>query len=143
MASLKIGSSTPQPTTLRPTVERPVAALRTEPPSTQALGSRDEFVTGGSAQRLPPQTGGTAGAQRPPGTTQLTLPSALEPFREGLDKIADQLTPDMLGKPFKLVSFLLGSVKELGLKGRDMLAALNYVLTRGPVAQSSGKDRLV
>jgi hypothetical protein len=141
MTSLKIGSShSPQHATLRPTVERPVTAQRAETVSPRPLATRDEFVPGSNRPSATASTGDTFAPQSAKEPSEFQLPKALEPFREALDKIASQLTPELLRNPLQLIPFVLNAVKELGLAAKDLIDAAQYVI-RGPIAQNTGKDR--
>jgi hypothetical protein len=139
MTSLKIGSSVSRPsTTFRPAVERAATPARAEA-RTVSLAQRDEFVKGGNtrsnalaADTFEPQ--GVAAQQ------QGALPRSLEPFREALDNIAQQLTPELLTNPAKLAQFVFNALKELGIAAKDFMDAFRYVT--GPIAQNTGKERL-
>jgi hypothetical protein len=141
MTSLKIGSSfSPQLTSLRPSVERPVAALQTETAaSPRPLATRDEFVSGANSSSAGLSTGDTFETQSTTEPSEFKLPEALEPFREALDRIASQITPELLRNPGELIRFVSNAVKELGLAAKDLIDAARYV--HGQYAQNTGKDR--
>ncbi|HEX8698643.1 MAG TPA: hypothetical protein VF815_07395 [Myxococcaceae bacterium] len=128
---------TPSATNFRPAVERPLEQARPEAVQA-ALTQPDEFISGDavggglSAERLgAPSTANGPGA----------LPEALEPFREALDNIARQITPETLSNPLKLGQFIMDAVKELGVAGRDFMDAVTYVRDT-LMAYNSGKERL-
>lgn len=142
MTSLKLGSTlSPQVHSLRPAVERSVTTPSAEvATAARPVVSRDEFVSGAeSPQRFAALPTEDSFQSAPAGeTSRSPLSEALEPFREALDQIVDQVRqdPSLLLDP----GFLRESFEKLGIAAKDFAEALTYV--SGLYAQNTGKDRV-